>query len=116
GQADKSGSKQYELPILVKIPSGVVTFLRRDEVMESRLRIYLAVQDEKNRPALVHQVPYPLSVPVSEMEDGDIIYQTTLRIRPGPQTIAAGVWDEISGTESFVNEPVVVGESKRSNR
>ncbi|MCP4656110.1 MAG: VWA domain-containing protein, partial [bacterium] len=41
GQADKSGSKQYELPILVKIPSGVVTFLRRDEVMESRLRIYL---------------------------------------------------------------------------
>jgi len=113
GEPDDSGSKKVELPILVKIPSAAVTFLPRDDLLESRLRIFLAVQDDEHKLALVRQLPYPMTVPLGESDKiatGEIGYQTTLRIRPGSQRVAVGVWDEISGVESFIHETVVVGE------
>ncbi len=118
GEPEKRGSRKFELPLLVKIPSGVVTFLPRKDVLEGRLRIYLAVQGEDNELSLVQELPYPLSVPSAEANRigaGAIGYQTALRIGADARKIGVGVWDEISGTESFIATAVDVG-SEPSNR
>ncbi|MCP4657862.1 MAG: VWA domain-containing protein [bacterium] len=118
GEPDESGSDKYELPILIKIPSGVVTFLPGEDVLEGRLRIYLAVQNQNSKLSLVRELPYPLSVPASEMEktlEGDIGYQTSLRIGPGALKIGVGVWDEISGSESFIFKAVAGGAPQGAN-
>ncbi|MCP4658528.1 MAG: VWA domain-containing protein [bacterium] len=115
GQPEKQHSDEFLLPILVRIPTRGVSLLPREEVVEGRLRIYLAVGDEVGRFSSVQDVPYPVRVPREHLEKaqaGDIGYQTTLKVRPGTQRVAVGVWDEISGAESFVNETVVVGEAQ----
>jgi hypothetical protein len=42
----------------------------------------------------------------------EIGYGATLRIAPGTPRVAVGVWDEISGTESFVHKEVLVEKGK----
>ncbi len=118
GEPETSGSEKYKLPILIKIPSGVVTFLPHQEVLEGRLRIYLAVQNESSKLALVRELPYPLTVPASEMERtlaGEIGYQTSLEIGPGARRVGVGVWDEISGNESFIFQTVIGGVPQSAN-
>ncbi|MCP4658529.1 MAG: hypothetical protein GY856_24210, partial [bacterium] len=115
GEPEKKRSDEFLLPVLVRIPTRGVSLLPRDEVVEGRLRIYLAAGDEAGRFSSVQDVPYPVRVPREHLERaqaGDIGYQTTLKIRPGTQRVAVGVWDEISGVESFVTEVVVVGKAE----
>jgi len=116
GEAEKEGRHKFLLPILVRIPFQGVTLLPRDEMMEGRLRLFVTVRDEQDRLSPVRELAYPLSVARDELEKapgGDIGYQATLEIRPGTQQVAVGVWDEISGAESFVRESVVVGEPEK---
>ncbi len=118
GEPETNGPEKYTLPILIKIPSGLVTFLPREDVLEGRLRIYLAVQEENSRLSLVRELPYPLSVPFSEVARfaaGAIGYQASLEIGAGARKIGVGVWDEISGTESFIATAVDVGASEPSD-
>ncbi|MCP4657644.1 MAG: VWA domain-containing protein, partial [bacterium] len=59
GEPEKKRSDEFLLPILVRIPTHGVSLLPRDEVVEGRLRIYLAVGDEAGRFSSVQDVPYP---------------------------------------------------------
>ncbi|MCP4657863.1 MAG: VWA domain-containing protein [bacterium] len=115
GEPERKGRDKFLLPILISIPFQGVTFLPRDAGMEGRLRLFVAVRDEQGRLSPVRELAYPLSVSRDELEkasEGDIGYQSTLEIRPGTQTVAVGVWDEISGADSFVHETVVVDREK----
>ena len=89
-----------------------VTLLPNGEVEEGRLNIYLAVKDEEGGVSDLHQHPYPVRIPRDQLElarSQQIGYYATLEIRPGKPTVAVGVWDELSGTESFVQAQVLVG-------
>ncbi|MCP4654459.1 MAG: VWA domain-containing protein [bacterium] len=119
GEPEKKSRNKYLLPVLVRIPSGVVTFVSHDEKMEGRLRLYVAIRDEAGGLSPVREQAYPLSVPREVLEtapDGDIGYQTMLEIREGNQGVSVGVRDEISGAESIVHETVVVGKPPRSKK
>ncbi len=112
GRPERQQSGEFLLPVLVRIPTRGVSLLPRDEVVEGRLRIYLGVCDDAGRCSSVQEVPYPVRVPrmyLERAQAGDIGYQTTLKVRPGAQRVAVGVWDEISGVESFVIKAVDVG-------
>ncbi len=115
GEPERKGRNKFLLPILVSIPYEGVTLLPRDGGMEGRLRLFVAVRDEEGGLSPVRELAYPLSVSNAELEKGaagDIGYQTTLEIRSGPQHVAVGVWDEISGADSFIRETVVVEPEK----
>jgi len=114
-EAEKQHAEEFLLPILVRIPLRGVSLVPRDEVAEGRLRIYVVVRDEVGHFSPVRELFYPVTILRDHLEqarDGDVGYQTTLRIRPGTQQVAVGIWDEISGAESFVRSAVVVGEAE----
>jgi hypothetical protein len=88
-----------------------VTLVPSGRNAEGRLRFFIAVGDAEGRLAEVDEKPYPLSVPTDRLAalgDQEIGYAVTLLIRPGSSTVAVGIWDEVSGSESFVRQSVQV--------
>jgi VWFA-related protein len=109
GDAEKKSRRAYHLPILIRVPLSSVTLLPNGDVHEGRLRIFLAVKDE-NGVSDMREFEYPISVPAEvASQDQQVGYTALLEIAPGKPTIAIGVWDEISGTDSFVHKQVLVG-------
>ncbi len=108
-------SGDHLLPIMVRIPIREISLLPQGETEEGRLRIYLVVKDEDGISA-IHDEPYPVSIPremVEEARQREIGYSVRLKVRPGQPTVAVGVWDELSGVESFVHQEVRVGKQKK---
>lgn len=119
GAPEHRGGKSWLLPVMVRIPFKDITLLPNGEVEEGRLNIYVAIKDEKGGVSDLHQQPYPVQVPSDQLELAraqSIGYYATLEVHPGRPTLAVGVWDELSGTESFVQTEVLVGEEKHARR
>ena len=115
GLPEKKGRGTFLVPVLIRIPFREITLLPNGEVEQGRLRIFLTVQDEEGGISKTHEYPYPLSVPrhqVAAVREREIGYSTTLRIRPGAPKVAVGVWDELSGTESYIHKSVRVGKAR----
>lgn len=118
GLPEKKG-RDFMLPVLIRIPFRGITLLPNGEVEQGQLRIYLAVQDQEGGVSKIHEFPYPLSVPrdqVAAARNRDIGYSTTLKIGRGVPKVAVGIWDELSGTESFVHKSVLIGEPKSGKK
>lgn len=119
GRPKKSGRHRYELPILVRVPVREVTFLPHEGNREGRLRIYVQVQDEEGGISDVHEQLYPLSVSadaLAQAREREIGYAAQLEVLEGTPKVAVGVWDEISGVESFILKRVLVGPDDRRRR
>ncbi len=115
GAPEKEGRGTFLLPVLIRVPFNEVTLLPNGEVEQGRLRIFLVVQDEEGGISKTHEFPYPLIVPREQLaaaRDRDIAYSAKLKIRKGTPTVAVGVWDELSGTESFVHKSLLVGQRR----
>ncbi len=115
GVPEGQGRNNYLLPVLIRIPFREITLLPNGEVEQGHLRIFLAVQDEDGGISKTHEFPYALTVPrdqVAAARDREIGYSTSLKIRRGVPTVAVGVWDELSGTESFMHKSLLVGKAK----
>ncbi len=115
GAPEKEGRGTFLLPVLIRVPFNDITLLPNGEVEQGRLRIFLVVQDEEGGISKTHEFPYPLIVPREQLaaaRDRDIAYSAKLKIRKGVPTVAVGVWDELSGTESFVHKSLLVGQRR----
>lgn len=118
GEPQRKGRGAYELPVLVRIPFRDVTLLPSGGMQRGQLRIYLVVKDDKGGVSDMHQFPYPLEVPQAQMAETrkkEIGFARMLRLAPGTPQVAVGVWDELSGTESFIHKEVRV-ETERQQR
>jgi len=109
GEPEKKSRRAYEMPVLVRIPIRDVTLLPNGDVQEGRLRIYVVVEDAKGGVSELYQFPFPVQVPTDQMataRDKDVGFGRVLRLSPGTPRVAVGVWDELSGSESFVHKEV----------
>jgi VWFA-related protein len=110
----KQGKKdRWQLPVMVRVPLRELTLLPQNDQRLGQVQFYLVVKDEKGGVSELHRHPYPVAVP--EAQAGEILvrdlgYYATLELRPGRPVVAVGVWDELAGTESFVQKQVIVGE------
>jgi VWFA-related protein len=114
GDAQRVKKGKYHLPVMVRIPIREVTRVPGDSHEEGRLEIYMAVRDEDGISDLERQ-SYPVQIPnelISQAQDKDIGYSVTLLVRPGEPTVGVGVWDAISGLESFVLKQVLVAKER----
>ncbi|MEM9596267.1 MAG: VWA domain-containing protein [Acidobacteriota bacterium] len=119
GTPEKEGRDKYHLPFLIRIPIREITLLPKDETGEGRLRLYIAVLDEEGGVSPLQEVPYPVSIPTANLADArdqQLGYAGKLLIRPGVPKIAIAVWDEISGSESFVHKSAFVGRKGKKER
>lgn len=116
GEPERVGRGEFNMPMLVRIPFRDVTLLPNGDVEEGRLRIYLAVKDENGGVSDMHEYLYPLRIPADQVEAArskEIGYSATLKIAPGTPRVAIGVWDELSGVESFIHKQVKVEKERR---
>lgn len=114
GKPEKSGVGKFELPVLVRVPIDQVTLLFQERSAEGRLQFFLVVQDGEGISDL-HRQEYPVSIPADQLEKAkgrEIGYAAKLKIRKGTPKLAVGVWDELSGVESFVHQRVLVESDK----
>ncbi len=119
GSPEKAGRGKYNLPFLVRVPFSGVTLLPSGENHEGRLRIHVAVQDEEGGVSRLQEIPFPVSVPQNQLaatEGKEMGYAGKLLVRQGIPKVAIGVWDEVSGLESFVHRSVQVGKQKKKKK
>jgi len=112
GDAKRIKKGKYHLPVMVRIPIRAITLVPGDSHEEGRLEMFLTVKDE-NGISDLHRQSYPVQIPnelISQAQEKDIGYSVTLEVRPGQPIVAVGVWDAISGLESFVHKPVRVAQ------
>ncbi len=111
GTPERSGRRAVVVPVMVRIPFRDVTLLPNGALEEGRLHIFLAVQDDRGGVSDLHRQDYPLSIPHEQLgaaRGKEIGYLVRLQVTPGTPTVAVGVWDELSGTESFVHKQLRV--------
>ena len=115
----KQRGKRYLLPTLVHIPFRDLTLLPKGPNHVGQLRIFVAVQDEEGGVSPLQDIPFPVVIPTAKLEAARqraAGFLTQLEMRPGQQVIAVGVFDELSGAESFVRVTVPVGEKGKPKR
>lgn len=119
GEPEKEGRNTYILPVLVRIPLRDVILLNNDANRVGKLQVFVALQDEKGNMSDIQRFELPVSIPANaagSMKEPEIGYRANLKVRRGTPKIAVGVWDEVSGTESFVYEHVLVGQERPERR
>lgn len=118
GPPEKKGRNRYLLPVLVRIPIREISLLPNAAAEEGRLRFFLVVKDEDGGISDLHDAPYPISIPtaqIAEARERELGYGVQLEVRGGVPKVAVGVWDELSGTESFVHKAVLVGDERSAD-
>lgn len=112
----KKKRRRWEVPVLVRVPSSAVTLIPRGDEMTGRLQLFIAVRDGEGRASEVTRLEREVSIPTAALEEqratgtaDDLGYAIQLEMRPGPQSLVVGVWDEIGGAESYVYQKVVIG-------
>ena len=118
-QPKKKRGGKYSLRTMIRIPIRELTLLPLGKTEEGRLRIFLVVRDADGGVTPLQEFPYPLSIPRDKVEaarESAIGHLIDLEIRAGEHTIAVGVWDEHSGTESFAQRILVVGDDPGKSR
>ena len=114
GQPERGSRKRYFLPVLVRIPIANLTLLPNGDQREGQLQIFVVVKDDEGGISELHQQAYPLTIEKDQLataQKKEIGYLARLELRPGRPVIAVGVWDEIAGTESFVQKRALVGQA-----
>lgn len=120
GEPERQSRNRYHLPVLVRIPLSQITLLPAEgDQQQGRLQIFVVVKDDEGGVSEIHRQSYPVKVAQADLaqaRDREIGYLAKLQLRAGRPVIAVGVWDEISGTESFVQKQVLIGEEVREAR
>jgi VWFA-related protein len=103
---------QYTVNTLLRVPFNGVTVLPEGNRLRGRLRIFVAVQDEVGL-SEVQEIPFPVDVGAADLPKArgkEIGQAVKLLLRGGLSKVAFGIWDEVSGNESFIQQSVMIGD------
>ena len=115
--APEKERRRWRVPVLVRVPAQALTLIPRGDEMVGRLQLFVAARDGEGRASELTRLERDVRISTAEFEKqqaagdlNDLGYAVELEMRPGPQSLAVGVWDEIGGGESYVYQKVVVGD------
>lgn len=119
GPPQKQKKNRYILPMIIRIPVRDLALLPQGDTEQGRLTLFVAVRDEEGGISDMHQLPLPLSFSreqLTQARTSEIAYRTNLEIGGGTPKVAVGVWDELSGTQSFIHKRVLLEEENKKRR
>jgi VWFA-related protein len=100
-------SPEKRVPILVRIPLGLISLVPSGDAHEGRLAARVAVQNEQRNIQLGESGPIRISVPEADLERalGSFwAYRAEVLLSPGRHRLAVVVADEASGVVSTVTQ------------
>lgn len=103
--SERGDGKAFVQPILVKVPFVNLVLLPEDRHHRGQVTIFVAAEDGQGRISPVQTIEAPIEIPTNRMAEalrGVAGYRVGLLMRPGPNTVAVGVRDEIGNVVSTV--------------
>ncbi|MEM8933108.1 MAG: VWA domain-containing protein [Acidobacteriota bacterium] len=97
GEGRRAGWGKREVPVAVKIPADVITFLPSAEGYVTELELRVAVIDENEERAEVPMVPMVLRTQRLPEEGEFHVHHTVLKMRKGEHQVVVSLYDRFSG-------------------
>lgn len=91
------------LSVMVMFPMSKLVLLPLKHVQQGRIRIFVGTRDEAGRVSPVSQLPVPVSIPNEQLLatlSKTAAFRIKVAVRPGDQTLAVSVRDELGNTDS----------------
>lgn len=118
GRPTPSDDDNYMVPVRVRVPSENVVLLPRGSDLEASFQIFIAAADDDQRLAPAQNLDWTIRFPAERAADAEGIaftYEVQMIMRPGVQTVAVGLAEEVTGLASFVTESLRVGPLETEN-
>jgi VWFA-related protein len=112
GEQAPAAGGQYSVPIRLHIPLFKLAILNQNETYQGKLRLMVVIRDQDGGTSPVRQVEVPLSIPRKEVLNAMgqyYVYNLTLNMKPGIQSVAVAVRDDIGATTSYLSRTVTAG-------
>ena len=113
--AAAGGSKGGDTDVIVArvgIPMGRLVLVPQGEWYVSRTLLFLAVRDAAGDTSPVQEVEVPIRIPAVRIDaalEQRWFQEVSLRVRPGPQLLVVGLWDELGRDSSVAFQRFQVG-------
>ena len=91
------------LSVLVMFPMSKLVLLPLKYVHQGRIRIFVGTRDQQGRNSPVSQIPVPVQVPNDQLLTAlgkTAAFRIRVAVRPGEQTIAVSVRDELGNADA----------------
>ncbi|MDA8017083.1 MAG: VWA domain-containing protein [Thermoanaerobaculia bacterium] len=111
-KATRQEDGQYLVPLVVSIPIGQLALLPQEGMHRGRVKLFVAAKDLDGGVAPVQEVPVPIDIPASDIEQAKgqyYQYTLTMLMRKGRQVVSVTARDEIGATVGVVSTSVGVG-------
>lgn len=98
------------MPVEVRIPIGKITLVPRGEIQAGKVRVAIALLDDKGARSPVDQQEVPIEIPTKDLEVAltkYYVYAAQLRVGKGSQRMVVTVRDELAGAESTVRKALL---------
>ena len=111
GPGESWTRRRAVVPLIVRVPARHVTFIPQDDRAFAQLTLFVAVRDSKTGGlSKVERRTFQPSFSRAELEafvvSGELALRTNLQVAKGDPQVVVGVWDEMSGIESLVQQPL----------
>lgn len=100
------------LPVEVRVPIGGLALIPREGLHNGRIMVSIAVMDDDGEMSPVDLQSVPIQIPERDLNIAKgkyYVYSAALQVRPGRNTVAVGVRDEIAGAQSYLRHSTFVG-------
>jgi VWFA-related protein len=112
-----TGKGQMKVPVVVQVPLAKLVLLPQERFHEGKLTLFVATKDDRGRISSLKRLDAPVHVANDKLMSvlgQSVGYRVEVAVRPGEQTIAVGVRDELGHLDSTVIVPWTSAQSARA--
>ncbi len=112
-----TGRGQMMVPVVVHVPLAKLVLLPQERFHEGKLTLFVATKDDRGRISSLKRLDAPVHVANDKLMSvlGETVgYRVEIAVRPGEQTIAVGVRDELGHLDSTAIAPWTSTQSARA--
>ncbi len=112
-----TGRGQMMVPVVVHVPLAKLVLLPQERFHEGKLTLFVATKDDRGRISSLKRLDAPVHVANDKLMSvlGETVgYRVEVAVRPGEQTIAVGVRDELGHLDSTAIAPWTSTQSARA--
>jgi VWFA-related protein len=109
---NRSDDGNWDVSLIVQFPIGKLELLAENGIHRAAGKVAVVVLNSRGELSRPQFMELPLQIPEADVEAARAQYygaRVNLRLPPGPQKIAIGLWDETAGAGSFISQNLEVG-------
>jgi VWFA-related protein len=104
-----AGKSPALLPVVVHVPLAKLVLIPGERFHEGKLTLFVATRDERGRLSALHRLAAPVHVANDKLMGAlgqSVAFRVEVAVRPGEQSVAVGVRDEVGHVDSTASVPI----------